>query len=152
MTYLQLTNEPELLSRLARGDKRAHDAFLQHYKPLAKRFVSGCVFCPPDERDMEDLIQDVFLKVWEVRDTMENVQSFTAYLLCVARNVLINSERHRQKRKKVFIHLSFSRAPEFREVEDKMAYKFYHQSAHRAITGWNVGMASRWCMKVPCHS
>ena len=47
-----------------------------------------------DEADTEDLVQDIFLKIWEERETVRKVHSIRAYLFTMTRNMVYNKLKH----------------------------------------------------------
>ncbi|MBS1662550.1 MAG: RNA polymerase sigma-70 factor [Bacteroidetes bacterium] len=80
-------DEKRLLLDLAAGDENAYKSMYQQYGDavfkLAIRYVKS-------EALAQDLTQDVFIKIWEKRERLTEVQYFQAYLLQVARNESIN--------------------------------------------------------------
>lgn len=91
------TNMPEsdadLVRRIRGGDERALEAiFRAHYAGMAafvERFVRA--------NDVaEELVQDVFLKLWRKREELSEIESLRTYLYRAARNTALNWLR-RQK-------------------------------------------------------
>ena len=39
----------------------------------------------------QEIVQDVFLKIWQTRDTLSEIQNFKGYLLVVSKNMAINA-------------------------------------------------------------
>lgn len=75
--------EAEYLERLRRGDVAAYmqlyDQYSAHVYGWVLRFVKVPAYA-------EDIVQEVFLKIWEVRDRLDPQQSFPAYLYKISRN------------------------------------------------------------------
>lgn len=75
--------EAEYLERLRKGDVAAYmqlyDQYSAHVYGWVLRFVKVPAYA-------EDIVQDVFLKIWEVRDRLDPGQSFPAYLYKISRN------------------------------------------------------------------
>ncbi len=71
---------------------RLHDAkafevlFKRHYKPLCRRVNSML----NDEEATEDVVQQLFIKIWESRETLQTPDSVAAYLFTAARNRALN--------------------------------------------------------------
>ncbi len=80
-------NEPQLLSDTAAGDQRAFQRLYQHWHTQIHGYVLNVVKSPALA---EDLVQEIFIKVWEGRDQMGGVGNFGGYLFAVARNHTIN--------------------------------------------------------------
>ncbi len=76
-------NEKELLRQVAVGDETAfHQMFQQWHQLLA-----GYVFRITESRELtEEIVQDVFLKIWMTRETLGEIENFKHYLLVVSRN------------------------------------------------------------------
>lgn len=82
-----------LATRLAAGDAAAFEALFQaHFDRLrryAYRFVSSW-------DDAEDIVHDVFLRVWDRRTELAGVGDFTAYLYTATRHQAVNRLRRRR--------------------------------------------------------
>lgn len=75
--------ERELLEQMVRGDKTAYAAIYQRYHAGIYHYILRFVKLP----DLaEDLVHDVFLKVWEVRERINPDLAFGGYLYRIARN------------------------------------------------------------------
>lgn len=90
MALKPLHNEKELLQRVADGDDRAFvKLFLAYHEPLAKY-----VFTLLESVQMcEEIVQDVFVKIWENRLNLPKLDRFTSYLFILTRNYTINCIR-----------------------------------------------------------
>ncbi|KIA91239.1 hypothetical protein OC25_22490 [Pedobacter kyungheensis] len=97
MAIKPLPNEKELLLEIARGDGIAFaEMFRAYHGPLIKyiyTLIESVQVC-------EEIVQDVFLKVWENRATLPILDKFTAYLFIVTRNYTISAIRQMAKHKK----------------------------------------------------
>ena len=82
-----------LLRKLNEGDISVMEVIYFRYAPQIKAFVSAIL---KDPADTEDLVQDIFLKIWDDRETICHVQSFRAYLFTMTRNIVFN---HLKKKK-----------------------------------------------------
>jgi RNA polymerase sigma-70 factor (family 1) len=79
-----------LLDAIARNDQRAFRAVFDEYHQQLAAFV----FTITRSRELtEEIIQDVFLKIWEERNTLPGLKNFTAYLFIVTRNHTLNAIR-----------------------------------------------------------
>lgn len=83
--------ETVLLKDLALGDSKAFDEVYHHYHDEIRRYVLKFV---KSTEQTEDLCQEIFLKVWEKRETLPNLQSFRAYLFTVSKNRILDFLRH----------------------------------------------------------
>lgn len=91
MNHQQIyTNDDEraLLLRVASGDELAFRQMLHQWQP----FLTAHIFRISESRELaEEIVQDVFLKIWLTRETLADIKSFKAYLLTVSRNHALNA-------------------------------------------------------------
>ncbi len=85
--------EPGQLERIRAGDEAAFEAlFKTYYRPLCD-FVHGYV---RSRETAEELVQTVFLRIWEKRESWEPVTGIRAYLFAACRNQALDHLRHRR--------------------------------------------------------
>jgi RNA polymerase sigma-70 factor (ECF subfamily) len=58
-----------------------------------------------DSFDAEEIVQDVFLKLWEKRDEVDELKSFKSYLYRITVNRIFNELKHRVVKRKYDQHL-----------------------------------------------
>ena len=84
------TGDAELVRRIRAGDERALETvFRAHYAGMAsfvQRFVRS-----PDVA--EELVQDVFFKLWSKREQLAEIETLRTYLFRAARNTALNHLR-----------------------------------------------------------
>lgn len=86
------------LVRMARqDDQRAFRLLFEHFYPELMRFV---FFYLKSRESAEELLQDVFLKIWQMRAMLLTILNFRAYLFTTTRNHCLN---YLQKHKTVFL-------------------------------------------------
>ncbi len=90
MTDLILPCEKELLLKVANGDEHAFsELFNTHHQLLGAH-----IFRITDSVELaEEVVQDVFLKIWMSRETLTTVQNFRAYLFVISKNHALNCLR-----------------------------------------------------------
>ncbi|QIL39107.1 sigma-70 family RNA polymerase sigma factor [Pedobacter sp. HDW13] len=97
MAIKPLPNEKDLLLEIAKGDGIAFaELFRAYHGPLIKyiyTLLESVEIC-------EEIVQDVFLKVWENRATLPKLDRFTSYLFILTRNYAISAIRQMVKDKK----------------------------------------------------
>lgn len=100
MTASSAYDEKALLSAIANGSEPAfRQLFLHWHQQLA-----GYIYRITESKEhTEEIVQDVFLKIWMVRETLTGIRNFKSFLLVVSRNraydVLKQQSRERWKRK-----------------------------------------------------
>jgi RNA polymerase sigma-70 factor (ECF subfamily) len=90
MKPVTLLSETELINRIRKGDQAAFEQiYLQYSRKLAHRLLQLL----KSEELAQDILQDVFLKVWEIRERLDPEQSFGAFLYTIATNYCKKSFR-----------------------------------------------------------
>jgi RNA polymerase sigma-70 factor (ECF subfamily) len=78
-----LNNEKELLVLLAGGDKLAFTKLFEYHR---NRIYTVAFKMTRSSAISEEIVQDIFLKIWLKRADFVDVQNFSAYLFIVTRN------------------------------------------------------------------
>jgi RNA polymerase sigma-70 factor (ECF subfamily) len=73
---------------------RAFDKIYYEYNPRLQKFVHSLL---KSETDTEEIVQEVFVRVWENRQKIKSFGSFESYLFSIAYNTTINLLRKRVK-------------------------------------------------------
>jgi len=80
-------NEKELLCRIAAGDETA---FRTIYDTYRRKIYAYTLRLTESEAIADDIIQDVFMKVWLNRQSLETILNFNAWLHTIARNHIMD--------------------------------------------------------------
>src|SRR5690554_5839468 len=83
MYNLHLENEKALLAELSEGSEMAFTKIFDHYRP---RIYSVALKMLKSASLAEEVVQEVFLKVWMLREEMATITNFEGYLFIMARN------------------------------------------------------------------
>ncbi len=76
-------NEKELLLKVAEGNEAAFRQLFLHWHQL----LAGYILRITESRELtEEIVQDVFMKIWMVRETMPEINNFKHFLLVISRN------------------------------------------------------------------
>lgn len=115
----QNLSEHDILLRLQSGDEYAFRILYERYSRLIygniMRFIN-------DESVADDLLQDVFVKIWEHRASINPDLSFSAYLFTCSRNMVFNFKRRLKLEIESAIHLAYD-STEFAESVDHIIHK-----------------------------
>lgn len=79
--------DKELLQQVAHGDK---NAFLRLFDLYKLRLFSFVLQMTHSRVDAEEIVQDVFTKLWESRDRLAGVEYPGKYIYTIARNKTLN--------------------------------------------------------------
>jgi RNA polymerase sigma-70 factor (ECF subfamily) len=103
----------ELLQLIQRDDKIAYYNLYERYSKRLYGFVLRYI---KQESDAEEIVQEVFIKIWESRSKIDVYSSFESFLFTVAYNATISLFRKRVTETKYMEHLKsiqqFENAPD----------------------------------------
>lgn len=131
LNYKQPLNEPELRDLQSHDEKKFIEVLFRTYYAALCRFVNNLI---KDREKSEDLVQDVFVKIWNHRNKLDPKQPIKAYLYKSAYHTTLN---YLEKNKKnVFIddytpydhHLKT-------ESADQLSYQEVESQVKKAIDG-----------------
>jgi RNA polymerase sigma-70 factor (family 1) len=87
MLIKPLHNEQDLLVKLAEGDEYAFEQLYLIYSPKIYRKILQLV---KQVAVAEEILQDVFVKIWEKREMLDNQKSFKSFLYTIAKNLVVD--------------------------------------------------------------
>ncbi|MFA5819757.1 MAG: RNA polymerase sigma-70 factor [Bacteroidales bacterium] len=83
----------QLALRIKLGDEQAFELLFRKY------YVRLCVFAKKflnDPEEAHDIVQDVFVKIWEGRDEIDPEDSLKSYVFKIAQNLSLNKLRRKK--------------------------------------------------------
>ncbi len=118
----------ELLQLLQQDSE---EAFAELYNRYWKRIYTQALSYTKCAEAAQDIVQDVFLKIWINRKNLHHVREFKPYLLVTARNLIISSLRNR------ILHVALDPEEQIAEEmllpERQLSYKQSVGLLHKAI-------------------
>lgn len=88
---MKIINE-DTLKALRAGSHQAFEEIFTTYYNKTKFFITGYI---KSEADAEELTEDLFVNLWENRESIDTNKSFGAYLHAIARNTALNYLKHK---------------------------------------------------------
>lgn len=124
------TNDRILLVKLRDGNEKAFDYFYQKYSLQIYRKIYKMTKVPAMS---EELLQDVFVRIWDKRHLIDPDKPFKSYLYQIAQNIIYDFYRKvaREERLKNEIKAIFDEAENF--TEDGINLKDTKQILSHAI-------------------
>ncbi len=106
--------DSHLLQKLKVGDRKAFQVIFDAYSERLFHFAYSYL---KDSNDTEEIVQDVFLRLWEIRTEVDEEKSFKSFLYKMTVNRVFNHLKRQIVRQKYEEHLmsldpSFSETPE----------------------------------------
>jgi len=84
--------EKKLVQSLINGDFEAFDHLFNYYNQRLYFFAKSIL---KNKEDAHDIVQEVFLRVWRNRDTLDPHSSFKSFLFTVSYNIIVDTLRKR---------------------------------------------------------
>ncbi len=99
-------------------------AFDTIYEQYCKRLYGFVIRYVKQEADAEEIVQEVFIKIWENRREIDVFSSFESYLFTISYNSAISLLRKRVHEKKYLEHLKYSQEFDLTpELTDEIQFK-----------------------------
>ncbi|WP_423127991.1 RNA polymerase sigma factor [Gaoshiqia sp. Z1-71] len=126
MTTAPENIDRQLLKRLKGGDMNAFQLVFAAYSQNLLHFTFSYL---KDQYEAEEIVQDVFLRIWEIRKDIDEEKSFKSFIYRMTVNKVFNHLKHQVVRKKYEAYLSqsvqsFDESPEarlhYQELEEKI--------------------------------
>jgi RNA polymerase sigma-70 factor, ECF subfamily len=99
-----LHTEKELLEKLGKGDSFAFEVLFYKYRGKVKGFAKKMV---PSQIDPEEIVQEVFVKVWLKKESIDPDKEFQTYLFSITKNLVLDHLKSAVNRKLYFVGESF---------------------------------------------
>jgi RNA polymerase sigma-70 factor (ECF subfamily) len=96
-----LNGDLYLIRRLRKGDKKSFELIFNKYKERLYFFALGYLH---SSVETEEIIQNVFISLWENRNTLIDSNSLKDYLYKMVVNRIYNHFKHQAIRQKYLVH------------------------------------------------
>lgn len=97
MALKVIHNEAELITRISFGDEEAFTDLFRAYHNSLGAFVMTLIQSP---EITEEIVHDVFVKIWMNRESLTRIENFTSYLFILTRNYTLNHVRKMASQKR----------------------------------------------------
>jgi RNA polymerase sigma-70 factor (ECF subfamily) len=84
------SEESELVARVKNGDPQAFALLFYSYKDKLLGFL---LHLTGSADESKDILQDVFLKIWQDRENIDKIKNLNAYIFKIAQNKMIDNLR-----------------------------------------------------------
>lgn len=130
MDNKRLENEQVLLDQITIGGQKAFAIVFTHYS----KFVYSFAFkLTRSDSLAEEIVQEVFLKIWVHRGDIGNIENFGAYLNRITRNQAYNVLRKISYETLISAELSKQAPTEANDTEKEINFKEAGKTLNRAI-------------------
>ncbi|MDP3914061.1 MAG: RNA polymerase sigma-70 factor [Bacteroidota bacterium] len=95
-----LHTEKELVKKLKEGDSFAFEVLFYKYRNKVKGFAIRIV---PPQIDPEEIVQEVFVRVWLKKEAVDPEKDFQSYLFSIAKHLVLDHLKSAVNRKLYFV-------------------------------------------------
>jgi RNA polymerase sigma-70 factor (ECF subfamily) len=95
-----LHTEKELVKKLKEGDSFAFEVLFYKYRNKVKGFAVKIV---PAQIDPEEIVQEVFVKLWLKKEAVDPGKDFQSYLFSIAKHLVLDHLKSAVNRKLYFV-------------------------------------------------
>lgn len=124
-----LHNETELLRQVAEGDEKAFRFMFDLYRNRIYTFALRFVHL---EDFAEEIVQEVFVKIWVNRHKLPELKDTGAWLFIITRNITFNSLKRMARERRMAVEL-FAQTDQEGAPGDPLLYKEYQRLLREAI-------------------
>jgi len=113
-------NDRQLADKIKKGETHAFDQLFDQYSQRLYRFSKSLL---KNHEDAEGVVQEVFFRIWEKRDELNERRSFRSFLFSIACNLIVDQFRQRVKDWKYEQFLIKQAQQNYQNPETKPEYK-----------------------------
>jgi RNA polymerase sigma-70 factor (ECF subfamily) len=113
-------DEKEILAQLFLGNEHA---FEEIYKQYSTRLYGNLLKFVKSDADAQEILQDVFLKIWNNRQHIDIERSFRSYIFKIAENQVYDFFRKAVRNKKMEASLMAASSLEYMHIEEMLLNK-----------------------------
>jgi RNA polymerase sigma-70 factor (family 1) len=125
------TNDIELVKRLRKGDIEAFDMIYEKYS--GKLYMFGLKYLRSSD-DAKELVQSVFLKVWENHKRLKEELSFKSFLFTIAYNDICKIFRRRNYHQKFILETIIENNEVSLEVDERINFQSILERVQKIIS------------------
>ena len=115
-----MLNENDLLVQMKAGSENAFTLLYTKYsEPMYINFLKMV----KDEQIAEELVQDIFSRIWQKRETIQIGQSFSAYLYRSGQNMVYDFYRKLQRDKLLYDRFKIIATQNYTHIEEALHFK-----------------------------
>ena len=124
-------SDRQLADQIKKGQTHAFDLLFDRYSQRLYRFSKSLL---KNHEDAEGVVQEVFFRIWEKRDELNERKSFRSFLFSIAYNLIIDQFRKRVKDQEYEQFLIKQAQQNYWNPENKLEYKELKKKVNKAVT------------------
>lgn len=123
-------DEKTVLINLSQGNV---EAFEQLYEVYSRRLFGNLVKLTKSKTVAQEILQELFIKIWDNRENIDPCNSFRSYLFKIAENQVYDFLRKSVRGKKLQKQILASTKTQYTYIEEKLVAKENTSIIHEAI-------------------
>jgi RNA polymerase sigma-70 factor (family 1) len=123
-------NEKELLILLKEGQQ---DAFTQLYHLYSERIYLNVLKLVKQEQVAQEILQDIFIILWEKRDTIDIQASFRSYLFRIGENKVIDFYRKARRDHSLYAYIKAAATEHYTHIEEALLNRENAELLQKAV-------------------
>lgn len=129
MNTNDLFSDAELILALKEGNLKAFNQVFDRYAKRLYRFSMGYL---KSAENAEEIVQEVFLKIWDNREELIAQKSFESYLFTIAKNGILNTIRKSNSEQ---VYLNYAKLNPGKDVllDDELDFRELEKAYHIVI-------------------
>ena len=120
----------KLFKQFIEGDKNAINELYSQYSKRLYRFAFGYL---KTESDALDIVQEVFVRLWNNRDKLKKDSNIEAYIFTIAKNTIISVFRKKISEKEFLEDLKFKVVKNSSDTEVQVDYSILSEKVKSTI-------------------
>lgn len=118
-----------LIQKLKEGSE---DAFRELFDFYGKKLFSFSLGYLKDTHEAEEIVQEVFLKIWKLREELLAGKSFDSYIFTIAKNAILNTIR---KMKSEQVYLNYAKLHPCKDIllDEELDFKELEKAYKNSI-------------------
>lgn len=92
----------KIIAEVKNGSTQAFQQLFEQYGQKIYNFSLGYL---KNKHDAEEIVQEVFLKIWKIREDLSDHFSFNSFVFTIAKNAILNTIR-KEKYKQAYVGYS----------------------------------------------
>lgn len=129
-TTFDLNTDQQFLKELILGENSGLESLFKKYYTFLVRFSLQIV---KKEDAAEDIVQEVFIKLWDKKDTLEGVQNIKAYLFQATKNSSLNWIKSKKNNNDSIDLVEFSH-DSGNNIEEQLAFEETQDKINKALS------------------
>lgn len=127
----EIISDNQILGKIKSGDITCFEYLYKRYKGKIYNFVLS--LSEGDFYLAEEITQNVFLRIWEIRKDMNTTESVSSFMYTVSRNMFLNTVKRRAQEALYQASLQQEYNEADNTVEAEIEYKLLEQEINRLI-------------------